>query len=103
MGDASENRLENSARLGRYVVGRELGRGGMAVVYEARHADLGRRVAVKVMHPALAASPMAAARFLREAKAVAQLRHPHIVEVFDIGTQDGTPYFVMDLLEGSDL
>jgi serine/threonine-protein kinase len=76
----------------------------MATVYEGRHVELGKRAAVKVMFPSLATSSTAAARFLREARAVAQLHHPHIVDVFDTGTtDDGTPFFVMELLEGSTL
>src|SRR5689334_14048690 len=81
-----------------YVVLRELGRGGMASVYEGQHVELGKHAAIKVMFPSLAQSSTAATRFLREARAVAQLRHPHIVDVFDMGTEGGSPYFVMELL-----
>src|SRR5260221_9081333 len=91
------------AQFGRYSVVRELGKGGMACVYEGRHPQLGSRVALKVMNAALAAQPLAATRFLREAKASAQIRHENVVEVFDIGTQDGVPFIVMEFVEGSDL
>ena len=91
-------------QYGQYTVLREIGRGGMASVYEGEHVDLGKRAAIKVMFPSLATSSTAATRFLREARSVAQLRHPHIVDVFDMGTtEDGTPFFVMELLEGAHL
>jgi serine/threonine-protein kinase len=94
---------EAPTHYGQYTVVRELGRGGMALVFEGRHPQLGSRVALKVMQPALAAQPMAAARFLREAKAASQIRHQNVVEVFDIGTQDGVPFIVMEFLEGANL
>jgi serine/threonine protein kinase len=91
------------ACFGRYRVVRELGRGGMARVFEGQHSELGRRVALKVMQPALAAHPHAATRFLREAKAASHIRHQNIVEVFDIGMENGLPFLVMEFLEGSNL
>src|SRR5436190_11032406 len=91
---------EKPTQFGQYRVVRELGRGGMARVYEGRHPQLGSRVALKVMEPLLAAQPLAAARFLREAKAASQIRHLNVVQVFDIGTQDGVPFIVMEFLEG---
>jgi eukaryotic-like serine/threonine-protein kinase len=94
---------EHPARFGRYIVVRELGQGGMARVFEGRHEQLAHRVALKVMQPALAAQPMAAARFLREAKAASQIRHQHVAQVFDIGTENGLPFIVMEFLEGSNL
>jgi serine/threonine protein kinase len=75
----------------------------MATVYAARHAQLGKHVALKAMHPHLAADPIAAARFLREGKAAAQIHHPHVVDVFDVGMNDGVPFLVMELLDGEDL
>lgn len=91
------------AKIGPYQVIRELGQGGMARVFEGRHTELGNRVALKVMQPALAEHAQNAARFLREAKAAAQIRHQHVVDVFDVGVQDGVPYIVMEFLEGADL
>jgi serine/threonine protein kinase len=91
------------SRLGQYHVVHRIGQGGMATVFEGRHPLLESRVALKLMHPALAADPRAAARFLREAKAAAQLRHQHVVEVFDMGTEAGVPFLVMEYLEGVDL
>jgi hypothetical protein len=89
---------------GRLRVDRFLGAGGMGVVVAATHLELDQRVAVKVLHDELAANPTIVARFLREARAVANLRTDHVCRVFDVGRLDnGAPYIVMELLEGSDL
>jgi tRNA A-37 threonylcarbamoyl transferase component Bud32 len=98
-----EELADKPTYFGRYRIVRELGKGGMARVFEARHIALDRRVALKVMEPALAAQSSAAGRFLREAKAACHIRHQHVVEVFDIGTDHGLPYIVMEFLEGSNL
>ncbi len=96
-------------RLGdRYEVGALLGRGGMAEVHEGRDLRLGRRVAVKILKPDLAADPTFLARFRREAQSAAALNHPHIVAVYDTGddqlgespTAATVPYIVMELVEG---
>jgi len=92
--------------LGPYELVRALGSGGMGVVYEARHRALGRRVAIKVLHasdPGLPGAAVASARFLREGRVAAQVRHPHVVDVFDIGVEDGVPYLVMELVQGETL
>jgi serine/threonine-protein kinase len=94
---------EKPVQFGQYRVVREIGTGGMARVFEGRHVELGSRVALKILRPNIAAQPVDAARFLREARAASQIRHQHVVEVFDVGTQDGVPYIVMEFLEGSDL
>jgi len=87
-----------------YRVERLLGEGGMGAVYEASHLRLARRFAVKVLFPAVASNPEALARFKREATITSELHHPHIVEVIDFyHMSDGTPYLVMELLEGQDL
>lgn len=91
------------ANYGKYVVVRQLGSGGMAQVFEGRHPELGSPVALKVLRSTIAAQPLASARFSREAKVAAQLRHPNVVRVFDLGIQDGVPYIVMEFLEGQDL
>jgi serine/threonine-protein kinase len=91
------------ARLGPYAIVRPLGHGGMASVYEAVHVGLGKRVAIKVMQPHLAAHETTSARFVREGRAVAKVRHAHVVDVFDVGAHEGVPYLVMELLEGTDL
>ncbi len=89
---------------GKYKVGRELGRGGMAAVYEAMNVDIGKRVAIKLLAGHLATSQTVVERFLREARAVAKIRSPQICDVYDSGRlDDGTPFLVMELLEGESL
>ncbi|HEX8912917.1 MAG TPA: serine/threonine-protein kinase, partial [Humisphaera sp.] len=90
-------------RIAGYEVSGVLGRGGMGVVYRARHLRLGRDVALKMLLPGAYAGTTERARFLREAKAVAALRHPHVVQVYDVGECDGRPYFTMELAEGGTL
>lgn len=89
---------------GKVRLERELGRGAFGTVWAAHHAELGRRVAVKILDAALATNPKVAARFFHEAETVARLRNPHIVEVhgWDM-TADRNPYIVMELLSGEDL
>jgi serine/threonine-protein kinase len=88
----------------RYLIRRELGRGGMGAVYEARDAELERSVAVKLMRPELLDSAEAATRFKREARAAAGLTHPNVVTVHDFGVgEDGRAYLVMELLAGCTL
>jgi serine/threonine-protein kinase len=88
---------------GRYRVEDVLGRGGMASVYLARDAELERPVAVKVLAEHLADQPDFRDRFLREARLAAQLSHPNVVQVFDVGEEDGKPFIVMECVEGSTL
>ncbi len=84
---------------GEYMLQRELGTGGHGTVYEAEHRILGRRAAVKVLHPHLSNLGQMLQRFVREAQVISQIRHPHIVEVYDFGLMpDGRPYYVMELL-----
>ena len=87
-------------RIGEYNILREIGRGGMGIVYEAEHKALGRRVALKVapMHALL--DPVRRERFQREAQAAARLHHTNIVPVFGIGESDGMHYFVMQYIPG---
>lgn len=87
----------------RYRIVREIGRGGMGVVYEARQVPLDRRVAIKVLNSAISSQPRAVARFLREARAAAQIRHAHVVQVFDVEESGPAPFMVMELCEGLDL
>src|SRR6266511_778300 len=90
--------------VGSYRVCKQIGSGGMASVFEASHEKLDKTVALKIMHPHLAAVPRAVARFLREGQAAARIRHPHTVTVFDAGTTaDGTPYLAMELERGETL
>jgi serine/threonine protein kinase len=87
----------------RYQLDRHIADGGMGAIWTARHLTLGTRVAVKLMTIEGASRPDLRARFEQEAKAVARLRHPNIVEVIDYGTDGDTPYIVMELLDGIDL
>src|SRR6266508_4612745 len=83
---------------GRYVLHRELGRGGMATVHEGHDRRLDRRVAVKVV-PVVATEPAARQRFVREARSGARLFHPNAVSVFDAGETDGYLYIVMEFVD----
>jgi serine/threonine-protein kinase len=88
----------------RYELSRLLGSGGMGVVYEARHKLIGRRFALKLLHPQLAQQPSMLTRFQREARAAGALENEHIAAVTDFGfAADGAPYLVMEHLEGEDL
>ncbi|MGB7345169.1 MAG: serine/threonine-protein kinase [Pirellulaceae bacterium] len=90
-------------QLDDYTIIREIGRGGMGVVFEAIHQSLGRRVAIKVLGNSLLDQPKHLARFRREARAAAQLRHSNIVPVFGVGQSDGHHYYVMDFIRGLSL
>ncbi|HVK14285.1 MAG TPA: protein kinase [Gemmataceae bacterium] len=90
-------------RIDGYDVEAVLGRGGMGVVYRARHRNLNRPVALKMVRAGAYASRQDLARFRHEAEAVAGLRHPHIVQVYDCGEAGGRPYFTMELLDGGSL
>ena len=95
--------LGPGARLGRYRLESEIGRGGMGTVFRAHDSELGREVALKVLSPLLAGDPGFVERFRREARLAAGLRHPNVVIVHDWGSQDGVPYLVMELLDGVNL
>lgn len=86
-----------------YRIEREIGRGGMGVVYEAVHVPLGKRVALKVLSLGAAPGSAALERFLREAQTAAGLHHTNIVPVFDIGQAGGLPYYAMQFIEGRGL
>ncbi|MEO8561675.1 MAG: serine/threonine-protein kinase [bacterium] len=86
-----------------YQIEEEIGRGGMSVVYRARDLRLDRDVAVKVLPPELAHDAAVGSRFTREAQTSAQLAHPHIVPIFDVGERDGIAYFVMALIGGGSI
>lgn len=90
-------------QLGEFRIVRELGRGGMGVVYEAIQAELGRRVALKVLPTASLLKTSQLARFRREAKAAARLHHTNIVPVFGVGATDGVHYYAMQLIDGQSL
>jgi WD40 repeat protein/serine/threonine protein kinase len=86
--------------LGDYRIVREVGRGGMGIVYEAEQQALGRRVALKVLPRKLLADSQHRRRFEREARLAAKLHHTNIVPVFGVGEQDGLPYYVMQFIQG---
>jgi len=90
-------------RIGEYRLLREIGRGGMGIVYEAEQESLGRRVALKVLPHIAHVDPKKIERFHREAQAAARLHHTNIVPVFGIGDMDGLPYYVMQYIDGSGL
>ena len=90
--------------LGNYAILRRVGVGGMAEVFEAEHVVLRTRVAIKRLHVRPGgARAETLARFLREGRAAALIRHAHVVQVFDVGTHAGAPYLVMEFLDGDDL
>ena len=90
--------------FGSFRIVRKLGEGGMGVVYEAEHQEIGRRAAVKILHPRFAQDEEFAQRFLNEARSVNLIRHRGLVEIFDYGKlPDGTLYYVMEFLEGASL
>ena len=89
--------------LGKYRILEPLGRGGMAQVFKAYHPQLDRYVAVKILRSDLVEEEEFLARFRREARAVAALRHPNIVQIFDFDVQNDLYYMVMELLEGDTL
>ncbi|MCI0463823.1 MAG: protein kinase [Gemmataceae bacterium] len=82
-------------QLGDFRIIREVGQGGMGIVYEAEQVSLGRHVALKVLPKAMLLNARARRRFEREAKSAAKLHHTHIVPVFGVGEEDGMPYYVM--------
>ncbi|HEY4107228.1 MAG TPA: serine/threonine-protein kinase [Polyangiaceae bacterium] len=99
-----EHPLIGETLRGTYRVLRTLDQGGMGLVFEAEHARLRRRVAVKVLARHLASDTQALARFNREAEIISQLEHPHIVQILDFDTtEQGEPYIVMELLKGESL
>lgn len=95
--------LPRITSLGDFRILREVGHGGMGVVYEAEQVSLGRRVALKVLTDRLMRDPRQKRRFEREAKAAAKLHHTNIVPVFGTGTHENTPYYVMQFIQGMGL
>ena len=87
----------------RYVIEALLGQGGMSAVYKATDPNLKRVVAIKMIHPHLATDSKFISRFEEEAAAVAKLRHPNIVQVFDFNTDEGVYYMVLEFIPGETL
>ncbi|RJP64382.1 MAG: hypothetical protein C4532_19335 [Candidatus Abyssobacteria bacterium SURF_17] len=90
-------------RIGKYLLLKKIGTGGMGIVYLAQHAETGEQVALKVLPPELTRNPKYVERFRREALAVSGLAHPHIIKVFEVGEQNGVHYFAMEHLAGATL
>ena len=95
--------LISGTKLGPYEIQSQLGAGGMGEVYRATDTRLGRAVAIKVLASHLSSSPELKQRMEREARAISALNHPHICHLYDIGSQSGTDYLVMEFLEGETL
>jgi serine/threonine protein kinase len=100
---SSDGVLAEGSRFGAYIVGACIGHGGMARIYRAEHEGLRRSVALKVLLDGFAQDPEGHERFLREGRIAAAIKHPNVVNIFDVGFQGSTPYLVMELLEGQDL
>ena len=92
--------LAPGTRLGPYEILSTLGAGGMGEVYEAEDTRLKRRVALKVLHPAIASDPARRARFEKEARAVASLNHPSIVTIHSVEEYDDTRFLTMEIVDG---
>jgi len=95
--------LISGTKLGPYEIQSPLGTGGMGEVYRALDTRLARTVAVKVLASHLSSSPELKQRMEREARAISSLNHPHICQLYDIGSQNDTDYLVMEFLEGETL
>src|SRR5262245_28609899 len=95
--------LAAGTRLGPYEVLDALGAGGMGEVYRARDSRLERTVAIKVLPSHLSSNADLKQRFVREARAISWLQHPHICTLHDVGSQDGVDFLVMEFLEGESL
>ena len=95
--------LAAGSHLGPYEITAQIGGGGRGEVYKARNARLDRTVAMKIVSTLITSAPGLQQRFEREAKILAALTHPHICQVFDVGSQDGVDFLVMEYLEGKTL
>ena len=95
--------LASGTRLGPYEIQSPLGAGGMGEVYRARDTRLERTVAIKILPAHFSSDPVRKQRFEREAKTISSLNHPHICVLYDVGSQDGVDYLVMECVEGETL
>ena len=99
----SDGREDSPQSIGNYTIIREIGRGGMGIVYEAKEISLDRRVALKVLPFAAVLEPKQTTRFRHEAQAAAQLHHGNIVPVYSVGCERGVHYYAMQFIEGQSL
>jgi serine/threonine-protein kinase len=98
-----ENPIVGSC-IGQYRLACEIGHGGMGIVYEVIHDEIGRRAAIKVLSPRCSDDPRYVRRFLNEARTISRVRHPGLVQIYDFGqTPSGAPYILMELLDGETL
>jgi eukaryotic-like serine/threonine-protein kinase len=95
--------LAQGTKLGRYEIDVPLGSGGMGEVYRAKDTRLERTVAIKILPAHLPSDPVRKQRFEREAKTISSLNHPHICVLYDVGSQDGVDFLVMECVEGETL
>src|SRR5262245_12898100 len=95
--------MDAGTKLGRYEIRSTIGEGGMGEVYLARNTQLGRDVAVKMLPASYSDDAERLHRFEQEACAAGALNHPNILSIYDVGTHDGSPYVVSELLEGQTL
>src|SRR5688572_1132212 len=100
----AEPDLEAGAKVGEYVVEEKIGEGGFGTVFRAAHPLIGKQVAIKVLSRRFSADPEMVSRFVAEARAVNQIRHRNIIDIFAFGQlEDGRHYYVMELLDGATL
>ena len=96
--------IRHGTTLGEYEIQGKLGEGGMGTVFSALHPMIGKRAAIKVLKPDVSRSPIVVERFIQEARAVNQIHHPNIIDIFAFGAlEDGRAYHIMDLLLGESL
>jgi serine/threonine-protein kinase len=103
LGASANNGAQRLPSIEGYAIEAVLGRGGAGVVYRATHLRLQRPVALKMLLLGTFAEQVERARFEREARAIATLRHPHVVQIYEVGEHDGRPYFTMELMDGGSL
>ena len=101
--DLRGNAIAVGTRIGRYLVLRQLGQGGMGAVYSAYDGELDRKVAIKILHGAQEGGPDSRLRILREAQAMARISHPNVVSVYEVGEFQGQVYIAMEFIDGTTL